>query len=432
LQLHDKLATPTIQNALKQPFYNNLWTGLDLDKVWNSEEIKKLPSFGKSELSDYYECLNYHQNPIHLVHTGGTSGNLSFRVRSGEELVFLEEFFQNIAKPNLKDGRVDPLCLYVVTTSHGELVGSNRSLQLYVTGFNWFSVKSVCDLLLRRFRLPNRSEKIETLFIEPTMLLYVLSELARRSIDPASLGLKKIVLSGGHVSSHVLVQIESSFQAEIADRYGFYEGVGGATLCNECRKYYFDPFVIPDIDHSTMGGEFDRVRGELITVELFPYSQLQPLIRYRSGDLFEVSNEVCPKCNAKGHRFLGRFGSAVRDFDTNKILVYPAEFYDSLEPFPELTRVPRSSIKANSWNEDCGEILGELLVDHASRKLTVRVVPRFTPHSFPEAAQLLRNKIVSSILSSNIALSRALRTDAAKLDVELSTRDSVMGRLSMR
>jgi hypothetical protein len=252
-------------------------------------------------------------------------------------------------------------------------------------------------------------------------------------VDPSALGIRRIILSGGHTSEAWLASLAAEWSVEIYCRYGYYEGIGGATLCRHCDRYYFDPFLIPEID-SCSGPAYVSERGVLLVTELYPFAQLQPLIRYAAGDLFEWARTECHQCRCRGFRFLGRFENALLDPRTGRIIIYPRELYDELECFPELERAPRTNIPESDWNRDVGELLGNLEIESANSlpMLKLQLVPRFVPHSFPEAADLLKQRLTQRILKANLALSSGVRNGDLAFSIDLCGKRSVETRLSFR
>ena len=72
--------------------------------------------------------------------------------------------------------------------------------------------------------------------------------------------------------------------------------------CVACSHYHFPPSVLPEIDGDDI--------GELILSSLYPFSQVQLFLRYRTGDLLR-RHEICSLYDDYGYSFVGRIKDSV-------------------------------------------------------------------------------------------------------------------------
>jgi phenylacetate-CoA ligase len=146
------------------------------------------------------------------------------------------------------------------------------------------------------------------LFSTITYPVHLAETAAERGLDPRSLGLAKLVVTGepGGQIAATRRRLEELWGAEVGDTYGLSEVWG--TLAGECEEragLHFsgqDATLVELIEPES--GEQVRVeegaRGELVFTHL--YREAAPLIRFRSRDVAEILGVDCP-CGRTGFRF---------------------------------------------------------------------------------------------------------------------------------
>ena len=151
------------------------------------------------------------------------------------------------------------------------------------------------------------------LFSTITYPVHLAETAAERGLDPRSLGLAKLVVTGepGGQIAATRKRLEELWGAEVGDTYGLSEVWG--TLAGECEErdgLHFsgqDAALVELIEPES--GEpvpvEEGARGELVFTHL--YREAAPLIRFRSRDIAEIRGVDCP-CGRTGFRFrvLGR------------------------------------------------------------------------------------------------------------------------------
>jgi phenylacetate-CoA ligase len=146
------------------------------------------------------------------------------------------------------------------------------------------------------------------LFSTITYPVHLAETAAERGLDPRSLGLAKLVVTGepGGQIAATRKRLEQLWGAEVGDTYGLSEVWG--TLAGECEErdgLHFsgqDAALVELIEPES--GEQVPVekgaRGELVFTHL--YREAAPLIRFRSRDIAEILGVDCP-CGRTGFRF---------------------------------------------------------------------------------------------------------------------------------
>jgi len=96
----------------------------------------------------------------------------------------------------------------------------------------------------------------------------------------------------GYVDAGLYRFLKSVFEdPQIVERYSLTEIFGGASRREPKAKFLLDPYVMGEIVDEGGVPVSPGEAGELTLTELFPFVQMQPLIRYRTGDIVLSRNE---------------------------------------------------------------------------------------------------------------------------------------------
>jgi phenylacetate-CoA ligase len=146
------------------------------------------------------------------------------------------------------------------------------------------------------------------LFSTITYPVHLAETAVERGLDPRSLGLAKLVVTGepGGQIAATRKRLEELWGAEVGDTYGLSEVWG--TLAGECEERHGLHFSGQDAALVELiepeGGKQvpmeEGARGELVFTHL--YREAAPLIRFRSRDVAEILGVDCP-CGRTGFRF---------------------------------------------------------------------------------------------------------------------------------
>jgi phenylacetate-CoA ligase len=146
------------------------------------------------------------------------------------------------------------------------------------------------------------------LFSTITYPVHLAEAAAERGLDPRSLGLAKLVVTGepGGQIAATRRRLEELWGAEVGDTYGLSEVWG--TLAGECEErdglhFSGQDATLVELIEPESGEQVpveEGARGELVFTHL--YREAAPLIRFRSRDIAEILGVVCP-CGRTGFRF---------------------------------------------------------------------------------------------------------------------------------
>jgi phenylacetate-CoA ligase len=146
------------------------------------------------------------------------------------------------------------------------------------------------------------------LFSTITYPVHLAETAAERGLDPRSLGLAKLVVTGepGGQIAATRRRLEELWGAEVGDTYGLSEVWG--TLAGECEEraglhFSGQDATLVELIEPESGERVpveEGARGELVFTHL--YREAAPLIRFRSRDVAEILGVDCP-CGRTGFRF---------------------------------------------------------------------------------------------------------------------------------
>jgi phenylacetate-CoA ligase len=146
------------------------------------------------------------------------------------------------------------------------------------------------------------------LFSTITYPVHLAETAAERGLDPRSLGLAKLVVTGepGGQIAATRKRLEELWGAEVGDTYGLSEVWG--TLAGECEEraglhFSGQDAALVELIEPESGERVpveEGARGELVFTHL--YREAAPLIRFRSRDVAEILGVDCP-CGRTGFRF---------------------------------------------------------------------------------------------------------------------------------
>ncbi|MBV8817913.1 MAG: hypothetical protein JO022_06125 [Acidobacteriaceae bacterium] len=136
---------------------------------------------------------------------------------------------------------------------------------------------------------------------------------------------------GFYVTSHLRERVRQTLGMQIIDRFSVSEVFGGATECEEDGWYSFDPLIIPEVVSLASGQPLTEGIGELVLTALYPFQECQPIVRYATGDLVQVTHQRERFPGRLGIKPLGRVSSAVFSPRSGGLLLSAGELYAAID-----------------------------------------------------------------------------------------------------
>lgn len=336
-QLQHKLWPGTVYNALAAEFYRDLWEGIPVKDIviGGPAGLGKLPWITKAQLAQRGDKARVPStSPCFDTLTSGTTGDPFITKRSEDELRFLSNFFssKNHEVPRRSRG------LTFVAPYHGTQVPISVSphqhrISIHDTG----AFKYALQVLEKLHNDPGVDVRCTFVTGQERVLNAFCLETERLN-RTSDFALEFAFSQGSYVTRTVRSRIERTLGCRLIDRFSLSEIFGGATE-GLTGQYRFDPHLLVEVCDPRTGKILEKGIGALIITALFPFQQIQPMIRYYTGDLVEVvsltENMLSPIV-----RPLGRIEHSVQDSDSGEWLLPASAIYEVMENFKGARRRP--------------------------------------------------------------------------------------------
>jgi hypothetical protein len=215
---------------------------------------------------------------------------------------------------------------------------------------------------------------------------------------------------------------ERAFRCRVLDRFGMSEVFGGASESAQCGWYHFDPCVIPEVVLASSRQPITEGIGVLLLTSLFPFQEAQPMVRYHTGDLVEVTHTRSSRPGELAIRPLGRARYGVPSVEPDEWLLVPAQVYEVVDAAPQIRRSPlfRDSAQVEDpaavghprYNSEYSDSGGKRGIT-----INIEVVSRLGPRQ----RDALRSEIHEEILRNSTPLKEAISRGRADLRVMVET-----------
>ena len=326
-----------LRELAANPFYQEKFAaaGLAMADVREVSDLDKLPFTTKGELAaeqiahpPYGRLLTYPLSHYRYLHqTSGTTGRALKWLDTAADW----EWFTRCWAEVYRGAGVTENDLVFLAFSFGPYVshwtgidGARAVGALTLSGGGMGSEQRLRTIIENRCTV---------LVCTPTYALHLAEVAAQMGIDLAATDIRLTIHAGepGASVPNVKRRIELAWGARCFDHAGATEVGAWAFDCqaedHDMHLYEFE-FAFEVIDPNTCAPVAEGVRGELVITTLGRAGM--PVLRYRTGDLVELTNEPCP-CGRKLARIKGGvLGRADDMLSVRGVNVYPAAIDNSL------------------------------------------------------------------------------------------------------
>ncbi|WP_439373838.1 hypothetical protein [Bradyrhizobium sp. DASA03120] len=408
---HDELLPETIANALKTTFFREHWSGYNLENI-SRATLAELPTVGKEHIRSAGEAAQNRAGVVcNDVFTTGTTGNPLITVRSDREQEFIRDFFTR----QLRE-RPAPRCLRGLEFKnpyHGHLIGVPASIHYHrVSVYDAGSFEYGRATLLRCHNDENVEPRCSVLAgLERCLRAFTLDTMQRFPNGFPQTALRLVVSYSQYLTAAWRRRLEDTWGAPVVDRFGISEVFGGASQCLNCGWYHFEPFVVPEVIGAHSGQVLSTGMGLLALTALYPFQEAQPLVRYLTGDLVEVTHELSCRPDTTAIKPLGRARYGVPEPDTDRWLITPASVLEAVDEVSEIARTPRFA--------GVGQIQDPYAIGHPKYRtrwskgasgLGVKVELALSSNVSDSRRSEVLSNVYSDILKRNPSLEEALRS----------------------
>jgi phenylacetate-coenzyme A ligase PaaK-like adenylate-forming protein len=409
-QFRQKLLGRTLRSAYwRARLYRDKWSGYRPSRDASLEELGALPLVTKAEIARCESDWARARDVCAIQNTSGSTGVPLFIYRTRREFEFLSRFFEQV-DDDAPSGSI-PVGLHLSIPQHGTPTPlPARVFTLQTAAHNEKLLQYTLSLLQKRFNVSHLQSQVSLLSGDHSSILLLAMAVSQNPCVAKEIALKAVCLTGRQLTVRWREELSRVLSSTIVDRFTLSEVFGGATSCQVCGGFHFDPNVIAEIvaDPARSSRPLESGVGYLVITSLAPFVSNQPFIRYLTGDLFRLSDQGCKD---KSYFPLGRasqslFLADVTDsdsprtvllpgrrlidvLDSTMTLARPAAFQDvrsvrntSLISFPYL----RGEVRKSNFSTEVRIKLTS--IDFADGTINPRSVPRHSPY-WPLATLLL-------------------------------------------
>lgn len=266
------------------PFYQRILKDVDT-RTFEREELKNLPITTKDHLKQQPDGFISHTLvPEHVTWTGGTTGNAIPVYYSREELASMYN------EPPERKSRF--LGIVVHNTDHGlplkvptEVFWLDHFLDVNIFSRN---LETLISDLTTEHHVPGVESYPSIIsFTSQENLKALTLELLRRGITHVPI--KYIFGTGDYISPYWISLVERVFKGKYMDCYANTETAAMAVRLPCCNHFHFNPTIIPEVVDTETYEPIEEGSGYLLVTTLYPYRQMQLLLRYNTEDIVEIT-----------------------------------------------------------------------------------------------------------------------------------------------
>jgi hypothetical protein len=355
-----------------------------------------------------------------LCHTSGCTGSALSVYKSAEELSFIWDYQTQLQAPVRAKLTSLPLVLSMPNLYHGTAVRVPSLGKVFVGGVtDDLLLEDIVTLLRERFQIAGHDERFSIITCLVHQMLFFTNFLLDQGIDPREFKIKSINIVGGYLTKRGREYLCSVWGATVFDRFSLTESAAGATRCHSCGYFHMDPHVIGEVLDVDTNEPLAEGIGRLVLTELYPFVQMQPFVRYDTGDLVRRINSSCHP--ALTFEFAGKSKNCTgrRTSGKTEWLVLSVPLHELLDAIPDFKRVEqfRGVLSSNDPSVGSLPIYTLTTTERTSGRLlvTLTIELRYAPHFYPERTTELKQLIRDGLCESH----PALRAGIAERRVEL-------------
>lgn len=337
-QFHQTLLPSTLANACLAPFYRELYSGIELPAL---EELSRLPLITKEQIRAAGHLAQLRERTVcDEVFTSGTTGVPFISLKGHAEQSYILKFYQSV----FAEARTGPIlrALQINNPYHGHLLSIPVPIHSHKIGiYDEGSFAHGRSVLLQHHRDPGVHQQV-TLLIGLERCLRAFTIEARKAMpDGLKTGLTSVISYSQFLTTKWRKVHQEYWGCPVIDRFGLSEIFGGATEDPASGWWHFDPVCIPEVVGRRSRQTITEGIGELVLTALYPFQQVQPLVRYLTGDLVEVTHTRSARPGTLAFRPLGRARYGVPYSEGDGFLLAPSELLEAIDDVDGVERFPR-------------------------------------------------------------------------------------------
>ena len=424
--LHKKLLGQTIEHARRTTRYYSqevYGTSCETD-IGESPLLTCWPIIGRQVVMNYFD--DFLANDVRhqsVCHTSGSTGPSLSIYKSSEELDFLWSYYNCILQPTLHKASSRPLILSFPNLYHGAPVRMPSPGKVFVSGVTDDTlIHDALKVLRKNYNFPGYDSRISIISGLVLYIRFFTNFLLEQKIDPGSLGVRNLIIVGEYLSHLVRRVLSESWGALVLERFSLTESAAGANRCVQCGHFHFDPHVVVEVVDVDTGQPLEEGIGSLLLTQLYPFVQMQPLIRYDTGDLVCKVPSDCSVMTT--FDFLGKRDNCIgrKVGDRTQWLCFSVDLYEIINEIPDINVFDALRNVRSVKDTTVGSrqiFLQEAAFDEEANQFFIKFVfeLRYSPYGYPNRVAEIVEQITSGLRNASPALACCLDEKSVRLDL---------------
>ena len=426
-QFRDHLIKETMDYIVENsPFYRELYKGIDITAVKTFSDLRTLPILRKEDLRDVEKTISEGVHLSRFHYTSGTTGEPLRMAVSQEELDIIEDFFgEDVKRKKIEEKHLGILLSSVLHGTPSPIPPS------HVFWLNFFyydeeHFKQAAEALFTEHNYPKVKKKVS--IVAGVWVQELTYYLLKEGYDLFSADVTMLMNTGLYLTPKRRRFLRQAWGITPTDRYSLAEIFGGATECDKCGGYHFDPMVIPEVLNPVTLEPISSGLGAMVLTSPYPFKQAQPMVRYWTGDLVEAVPSDCvddisiiPK---------GRLVNAYYvEEDGIQYLAVPADVYSVIDEYPDVARglfYPQVGF-LTGWHAYFGFPRWNMVAENenGTHTIHIRVELKYYTWMYPERVKEMGEELTDSLLKMNPVLSEYVESGKAELFVDLLSKGAI-------
>lgn len=355
-----------------------------------------------------------------ICHTSGTTGQPLDVYKSFEEVAFLNDYFIAFLEPIRPMLKTLPLSLSFPNFYHGvpvPLPGLGLGLVSGVTDDTL--IVDAARVLAQTYDLKGYDSQVTLLSGLGHHVLFFTNYLHEQGLDPSSFKLNAVTITGGFIASHWMTFLQQSWACIVNNRFTLTEVIGGASREHDSDVFHLDHHLIGETLDPDTFSPMDSGIGLLALTNLFPFVQMQPLVRYLTGDLVRRHR----RAGTFAFQFLGKTKNCVSIMRDNRRewLLFSSRLNDILCAISDVRFYDWFSNVTVAHDRSVGSLpLVSVETEQRPAQLMIRISIelRYAPHVRTAHVETLRRRIVTELQETpDTALKQRMEDGTVVLEV---------------
>lgn len=384
--------------ATESPYYRSLLDGSDISAVNSVDILRGLPILRPSEWQQCRSSLRTAPlSDVSLGYTSGTTSSHHAFVVAQDEL----SAFDDARQATLKTERT----MRISRINHGQAAFTGLGPDSIIQPILLPAQLEQAALLLERTQEPfSALEPVRHLQGTLQQIKALTLHLQHRRGRVDDLGVQRITVGRNMLSPRWRKRLEEWWGVEVQVIFGCSElSVCNAALCGSCEYFHLPPSCFGEV---VSMDDAERIvepggRGALLLTAFFPFVRVEPRIRYRLGDLVELSSAACPIWGDHGFRPLGREQESIRLPESGR-WVSSGDFFDCVADFPDVACLP--FLTNDATGVEYGEAGGPMMKLTSHPQATLNVELRYDPVVWPDEALRVERDISLGVDTRELAV----------------------------